>query len=208
MVIRRFLKLFRFAMKNSTNPIIIDHLLRMKIADLKKLGYFIPDGVVSGVLTWGESNSIRAKMDNTKMVLSLEYVINGEKTMRYNVNIVERAANIGNGVVRFFLCPKAYTLCRKLYLYDGMFVSRRALRGAMYSSQTKSKWDRAMYNGCLREDFVPYKRYGKLYYRGKLTPYGKRIERHQNIVDRAEVMLLDWLLRHTKISHVARKFHT
>ena len=166
MVIRRFLKLFRFAMRNSTNPIIIDHLLRMKIADLKKLGYFIPDGVVSGVLTWGVSNSIRAKMDNTKMVLSLEYVINGA------------------------------------------FISRRALSGAMYSSQTKSKWDRAMYNGCLREDFVPYKRYGKLYYRGKLTPYGKRIERHQNIVDRAEVMLLDWLLRHTKISQVARKFHT
>ena len=198
-------------MKNSTNPIIIDNLLRMKIADLKKLGYFIPNGIVSGVLTWGNGDnksSIRAKMDNTRMVLTLEYVYNKDKQMRYNVTIIERSANIGKGVVKFFLCPITHKPCRKLYLYDGMFVSRRALHGAMYRNQTESKWNRAIYNGCFREDFVPYKRYGKPYYRGKITPYGKRIERHQNIVDRAEAMLCDWLIRKSKISNVTRRFHT
>lgn len=198
-------------MKNSTNPIIIDNLLRMTIADLKKLGYFIPNGFVSGLLTWGEGDnksSIRAKMDNTKMMLTLEYVINQEKQMRYNVTIIERAANIGKGVVRFFLCPITHKPCRKLYLHDGMFVSRRALHGAMYRNQTESKWNRAIHNGCFREDFVPYKRCGKPYYRGKITPYGKRIEKHQNIVDRAEAMLFFWLIRKDKISDVTRRFHT
>ncbi len=198
-------------MKNSTNPIIIDNLLRMTIADLKKLGYFIPNGFVSGLLTWGEGDnksSIRAKMDNTKMMLTLEYVINQEKQMRYNVTIIERAANIGKGVVRFFLCPITHKPCRKLYLHDGMFVSRRALHGAMYRNQTESKWNRAIHNGCFREDFVPYKRCGKPYHRGKITPYGKRIEKHQNIVDRAEAMLFFWLIRKNKISDVTRRFHT
>ena len=195
----------------STNPMIIDNLRRFTIADLKRLGYFVPDGVVSGVLTWGEGDnksSIRVTMDNNRMVLSLNYVVNREKQMNYNVTVIERAANLGKGVVRFFLCPITHKPCRKLYLYDGAFISRRALSGAMYSSQTKSKWERAVHNGCLREDYVPYKRYGKPYYRGKITPYGKRIQRHQNIVDRAEAMLFDWLLRNTKICRVTRKFHT
>lgn len=190
---------------------IIDYLKRFTIADLKKLGYFVPGGVVSGVLTWGSGDnqsSIRVKMDNTRMVLSLNYVVNQEKQMSYNVTIIERAANLGKGVVRFFLCPITHKPCRKLYLYGDRFVSRRAMRGAMYSSQAKSKWERALHNGCLREDYVPYKRYGKPYYRGKITPYGKRIARHQIIVDRAEAMLFDWLVCKTKPSRVARKFHT
>ena len=167
---------------------IIDSLKRFTIADLKKLGYFIPGGVVSGVLRWGSGDnqsSIRVKMDNTRMVLSLNYVVNQEKQMSYNVTIIERAANLGKGVVRFFLCPITHKPCRKLYLYGDRFISRRAMRGAMYRSQVKSKLDRVMPSGWGTDDFIPYKRYGKMYYRGRLTPYGKRIKRYEGIVDRA-----------------------
>lgn len=177
---------------------IIDYLKRFTIADLKKLGYFVPGGVVSGVLTWGEGDnksSIRATMDNARMVLSLHYVVNQEKQMHYNVTIIEREANLGKGVVRFFLCPITYKPCRKLYLYDGVFVSRRVLRGAMYRSQTKSKLDRVMPPGFAADDFIPYKRYGKTHYRGKITPYGKRIKRYEDIVDLAWVLLESNIVR-------------
>ena len=172
---------------------IIDYLKRFTIADLKKLGYFVPGGVVSGVLTWGEGDnksSIRATMDNARMVLSLHYVVNQEKQMSYNVTIIERAANLGKGVVRFFLCPITHKPCRKLYLYGDRFISLRAMRGAMYRSQIKSKLDRVMPSGWASDDFIPYKRYGKMYYRGRLTPYGKRIERYEGIVDRATERLM------------------
>ena len=196
-------------MSNFSNPTIIEDCLKFAIADLKRLRYFVPDTIVAGVLSWGNGQStIRVKVDNINMVMSLDYVVDGARRMKYDVAIIEREANIGKGVVRFFLCPKTNKPCRKLYLHGDMFVSRKAINGAMYRNQTKSKWDRALYNGCLREGFVPYKRYGKPYYRGKITPYGKRIQRLQNIVDRAEAMLFDWLLFKSKISRVTRKFHT
>ena len=172
---------------------IIDNLRRFTIADLKKLGYFVPDSVVSGVLRWGSGDnqsSIRATMDNTRMVLSVKYIVNNVKTMQYDVTIIERTANLGKGVVRFFLCPITHKPCRKLYLYGDRFVSRRAMRGAMYRSQVKSKLDRVMPSGWASDDFIPYKRYGKMYYRGRLTPYGKRIERYEGIVDRATDRLM------------------
>lgn len=189
--------------------IIIEDCLRFTIADLKRLGCFVPNSVVSGTLSWNNTTaSITIKVDNIKKIVSLDYIVDGERHMNYNVYIYEQEANIGKGVVRFFNCPKTHNLCRKLYLCGDMFVSRKAMRGAMYRNQTKSKWERALYNGCLREDFIPYKRYGKQYYRGKITPYGKRIERYQNIVERGEAMLFDWLLRDNKISRVVKRFRT
>ena len=61
------------------------------------------------------------------------------------------------------------------------------MRGAMYRSQTKSKLDRVVPHGFAADDFIPYKRYGKTHYRGKITPYGKRIKRYEDIVDLAWV---------------------
>ena len=176
--------------------IIFEDCLKFSIADLKRLGYFVPDGIKSGVLSWSNTTAkIAITVDNINHVVSLDYVVDGERHMKYKVFIYEQEANIGKGVVRFFDCPITHTLCRKLYLYGNMFVSRKAMRGAIYRCQAKSKWQRAMGNGWASDDFIPFKRYGKTHYRGKLTPYGKRIERYQNIVDQCETMATDWLFR-------------
>lgn len=173
---------------------MIEDCFKFTIADLKRFGYFVPDAVVSGVLSWNDGKSnIRIKVDNSKMLMSLEYVVGGERQMKYNITIIEREANIGKGVVRFFMCPRCHQLCRNLYLYGDMFVSRKAMSGVIYRCQAMSKWQRTMGNGWASDNFIPYKRYGKTHYRGKLTPYGKRIERYQNIVDQCETMATDWL---------------
>ena len=176
--------------------IILEDCLRFSVADLKRLGYFIPDSVVSGTLSWNNTTArIRIKVDNIKKIVSLDYVVDGERHMSYNVYIYEQEANIGKGVVRFFNCPKTHNLCRKLYFDGNMFVSRKAINGAMYRCQNTSKLQRILPRGWATDEFVPFKRYGKPYYRGKLTPYGKRIERHQNIVDQCETIMGDWLFR-------------
>lgn len=179
-------------MKNPTYPIIMENLKRFTIADLKKLGYFVPDGVVSGVLRWGSGDnqsSIRAKMDNARMVLSLKYMVNNEKIMQYDVAIIEKAANLGKGVVRFFLCPITHKPCRKLYLYGDRFVSRRAMRNVMYRDQTESKIARLIPFGMDNGAKNPQRRYGKPYYRGKITPYGKRLERYEKKCDHADMVI-------------------
>lgn len=173
-------------MRYSTNPTIIDECLQIKVADLKRSGCFVPNKVVRGVMQWNNGKqSIGITVDNNTNIVTVKYTANGDTHKHYHIIIVERAANIGSGVVRFFECPISGHLCRKLYLYGDMFVSRRVMRGAMYRSQVNSKLDRMMPSGWGTDDFIPYKRYGKMYYRGRLTPYGKRIKRYEGIVDRA-----------------------
>lgn len=177
-------------MRDSTNPTIIDECLQIKVADLKRSGCFAPNKVVHGVMRWNNGKqSIGITVDNNTNIVTVKYTANGDTHKHYHIIIVERAANIGSGVVRFFKCPISGHLCRKLYLYGDMFVSRRVMRGAMYRSQVNSKLDRVMPKGFAADDFIPYKRYGKMYYRDRLTPYGKRIKRYEGIVDRAWVQL-------------------
>ncbi len=181
-------------MNNSSNPTIIEDCLRFSMADLKRLGFFKPNSVVSDMLNWSNSNSsIRIRVDCIRKLMSLEYVVDGERNMKYSVSIIERKANLGKGAVKYFRCPVCHLLCRNLYLYHGVFVSRRAMRGAMYRNQTRSKRDRMMPDGWASEDFIPIKRYGKTHYRGKITPYGKRVKRYQNIVYRCGLRATCWL---------------
>ena len=172
---------------------ILDYCQNFSIADLKRLGYFVPDGVSCGVLSWNDSTSrISITVDNIAKRISLDYVIEDGRHMTYNVNIFEMESNIGKGVVRFFDCPMSHALCRKLYFNGDMFVSRKVICGAIYQSQAMSKWQRDMGNGWASADFVPVKPYGKTHYRGKLTPYGKRIRRYQGIADHCESMASRW----------------
>ena len=174
--------------------IIFEDCLKFSIADFKRLGYFVPDGVISGVLRWNNTTAkISISVDNINRVVSLDYIVDGERNMSYNVYIYEQEANIGKGVVRYFDCPITHNLCRKLYFNGSMFVSRKAMRGAMYRCQAMSKWQRTMGSGWASDEFIPFKPYGKTHYRGKLTPYGKRIERYQNHVEKCETIATDWL---------------
>lgn len=164
-------------MKFPTFPTIIDDCLKFTVGDLKRYGYFVSNAYVSGVLSWNNGqSSIRVKVDNIKMVMSLDYVVDGTKSMQYDVKIVTRTANIGRGVVRYFICPETNSLCRKLYLHRGVFVSRKAMSGAMYQTQVDSKAMR-FWRQLLNEP--KERKYGKEYYRGKLTPYGKRLRRYE-----------------------------
>ena len=169
-------------MKFPTFPTIIDDCIKLTIADLKRGGWFIPDAIAVGTVSWrnGQS-SIHIKVDNIKMMMSLDYVVDGNTSMHYDIKIATRTANIGHGVVRYFVCPKTNSLCRNLYLCGGMFVSRKAMSGAMYQTQAESKQMR-LWRQLLVE---PQKRkFGKEYYRGKLTPYGKRLRRYDEYWER------------------------
>lgn len=160
---------------------------QISISTLKRFKFFVPNKITSGVLRWSDYDiAISVTVDNIKRVAVFDYlIVNNNRRMSYEVPIYEAVSNIGKGVVRYMRCPITHALCRKLYLCDGVFVSRKAIRGAIYQCQARSKLERAMPNGFACDDFIPYKRYGKPYYRGKLTPYGKRIVRYQNIANKS-----------------------
>lgn len=94
------------------------------------------------------------------------------------VHLREEESNLGRGKVLYFVCPVTQRKCRTLYTDGRVFVSRYAFPHR-YKVQTLTAADRFI-TGVAN----PYRDGGKMYYRGKLTPYGKRVLRYEEKVDR------------------------
>ena len=110
------------------------------------------------------------------------YEYNGE-THTYDVALRWKRSNLNpeseHGYY-YFVCPETGNLCRKLYLVGGRFVSRRAFR-ALYPVQTYSKKyrsdTRAWRDFVAVDDLVFNQRFRREYYRGRITPYGRKVEK-------------------------------
>lgn len=96
--------------------------------------------------------------------------------------------NLGIGVMYWFVCPITNRLCHKLYFVGGLLISRFAMKKARYPSQYLTTIDKVYHRNKIYEE-PPYKRYGKPYYRGKLTPYGKRLIRYNERLEATEEAL-------------------
>lgn len=160
---------------------IIESCLTLQMSDLKRMGFFSRAGAMHKVVRWENGSSIDVTVDDAKRLMTLSYTCEGGKEIKYNIVIVTRPANIGKGVIRYFICPVAKTLCRKLRMLGEVFMSVRAMQmyGAMYLRQTQDKMVRLVPMGYNPGENTPYKHRGKTHYRGKTTPYGKRIERFE-----------------------------
>lgn len=109
------------------------------------------------------------------MTLTIEW--EDEAIYRQDIHIIAESSNLpsqSSSNVYYFVCPGTGLKCRTLYKIGSYFLSRRAFY-AIYPQQMKSKRKRII---SYREK--PYRKNGKEYYRGKLTPYGKRCIRYEN----------------------------
>ena len=162
----------------------IDEYLCISIADIKRLGYLNPNTVCQGVVTWNRGGrkaaevTMRVKTTGVPFV-SFGYSYKGTPT-RQDVPLRWKRSNLNpeseHGYY-YFVCPDTGALCRKLYIVDGRFVSRRAFK-PLYDAQTKSKAYRELNNtyGLLFQyDEIQRQRYRRETYRGKLTPYGRKV---------------------------------
>ena len=174
----------------------IDDYRCLDISKLKKWGYLTPDpntAFKQGVITWermGETVaqiSIGVCMSSASPSIAVIYTYNGTPK-RYKIQLQYIPSNLpdrANTGYYYFVCPVTGYLCRKLYLVNGVFMSRRAFR-PLYWAQTMSRKQRA-FNSLMEWDALllvslmekelgdPYHR--KETYRGKPTPYGRRVAR-------------------------------
>jgi hypothetical protein len=179
-------------MKNPTFPTIIEDCRCIKISDLKRLKYLEKESMKYGLFQWGKENSISVVVDTVKCEMRLQYTYQQCHEMNYTVALYRRSANLGFSVIWYFRCPKTNRLCRKLYLYNGCFVSRRAIPDAMYRQQTENKRTRYFsVIGAILQDRGEIKKYAKLYYRDKPTPQLKKYERWEQRMQKACQILKD-----------------
>lgn len=121
---------------------------------------FIKDGIRYGVSYFvGDS------------FFTFKWKYQGEQ-YRQQIGFVEEPSPI-RGVIRFFVCPTTEKKCRKVYFGRKSIFTRYAVRH-VYSYQHLSHSSRIFAN--VRN---PIRRNGKSKYRGKVTRYGKKIDRYK-----------------------------
>ena len=165
--------------KPTTNPTLFDDVLQIETSKLNKWGYLKPRLEKKGRITWStngyETASISIKVNTcSKPYIELNYLSN-DKPINYKINIVSVPSNLGKGKVWYFICPKTFKRCRKLYLIGGLFLHRETSTDGMYKTQTYSKkWrDLERVYGCYFDVDKYYKelysKYFKTHYNGKPT---------------------------------------
>lgn len=98
-----------------------------------------------------------------------------------SIKILQRRSNLPSrkdSKVFYFVCPLTGGKCRKLFLIGDVWRCRKSFYHT-YSCQMQSHNERTM---MFRES--PERKHGKMYYKGNLTPYGKRVIKAWDYDDR------------------------
>lgn len=120
--------------------------------------------------------------------LLLEWEDEGE-AYRQRITIQAEESNLIKGSeVYYFLCASG-NKSRTLFYIGNVWKDRRSFRHR-YGSQTRSRQQREL-DLWHREE--PTRCNGKEYYRGKLTPYGKRLQRWNEQQERGSEALLKFI---------------
>ena len=164
----------------------IDRYLSLSVTDCKRLGFFRPNEIQTGRVYWKRDGATVASIGfGTKTtgapVACFSYEYNGQP-VAYDVALRWKRSNLNPDTEHgyyYFVCPDTGALCRKLYLVDGRFVGRKAFH-ALYRDQNKSHKERRVtgaWHDLLAVDDLCNQRYRRETYRGRLTPYGRKIEK-------------------------------
>lgn len=169
----------------------INDYLRLSVTDCKRMGYFGTNTVASGVVNWTQRGEVVASISlltNTAGIVPfavLSYTYKGEP-VRIELTLRFRPSNLNNGTgYYYFVCPVTGLSCRNLYLVNGKFVSRPAFR-PLYSSQAERRRNDGLAYLCALADYEKMldAKYRRLTYRGKPTPWGRKVMRME---ERAEL---------------------
>ena len=118
------------------------------------------------------------------ITLTIEWRDEGQ-LYKQRIPILQEDSNLISGsFVYYFLCPYGYK-SRQLFYIANRWKSRRSFRHS-YNSQNQSHRQRT-----FNHSPEPYRRYGKEYYRGELTPYGRRCLRFEEKEERTEEAFLE-----------------
>ena len=166
----------------------------LKFALQRQKEYFLKDCMKIGDITYSIG------FNPLEWAFTLKWEEEG-KRYEQNIYVVGEPSNIrslSGTFVYYFLCPRTGVKCRTLYKIHGRgFYSRNALPKALYPIQIESKKFRD-----IRYSYKePYRRHGKEYYRGKLTPYGKKCQRYEEAVERSEEAFITWTSKFIKKWH-------
>lgn len=166
----------------------IDEYLQLSIKDCKRMGFLAPEALRQGVVNWTvngrKTASVGFATDTRGVpVAKFSYTCDGVP-VDTTIYLRWKRSNLSTDTTHgyyYFVCPVTGKLCRKLYLHNGRFMSRQAFK-PLYEAQTKSHKERhdplfAYLDITTKIDDAIHQPYRREYYNGKITPYGRKLER-------------------------------
>ena len=194
-----------------SKPTIQDYL-RLNLTRCKALGYFVPNATAEGVITWAQGSdviaSVRFTTDTVNHRCTIAYSTADGEQVTQTVWLRWRSSNLDKGVTwekgrgfYYFVCPVTGRSCRNLYLVNGRFVSRFAFK-ALYETQTESHSQRdnplfKTLDAWDKLEQLERQKYRRYTYRGKPTPYARRVDRLLRKAERLTGQTDRYIERHT-----------
>lgn len=174
----------------------IDCLVKLKLNSVKKI---ITEAIRTGEARAGKSKIKSPYVGEWETALAffpdkmeLVALITKEgKEIKQKIGVIEEDSNLRNGSKVYYFSCRGYK-CRTLYSDGTGFYPRAAFRH-IYGKQKQSHKEREI--AYMAE---PFRAYGKETYRGRLTPYGKRLQRYKEYEIRVHNSFLKFLSKYQK----------
>ncbi|MFO0468779.1 MAG: hypothetical protein ACK5ZX_05685 [Bacteroidota bacterium] len=125
-------------------PVLFEDLKKLRISEFRKWGYLKAGAKKNGVITWYRqgicTGSISVYVDTSTDTpfTEFQYSLNGT-FFDTRIYFELQKSNLGRGEIWYFVCPYTGLKCRILYLYNGCFVGRKAIRTGFYEAQVFNK---------------------------------------------------------------------
>lgn len=168
----------------------LERLPRFQIRNFVR-SYAFTQPTMSGVLTVGQSR-IAYRTDLEDMTIEFTATDPDGNQVVSKWGLMQRASNLGKGNMWFFYSFRSGKPCRVLYLVDGKVVSRNDMLCPRYKQQLMGR-SRRKWKQVGRYLNPPVRPNGKRTYRGRLTPYGKRLKRYNERAEYYELFALVYL---------------
>jgi|GEM_PF-6020813 len=191
--------------KTNRKPVILDYLIALHIIHLNKYFDLKSLGNTSRVVSLCSLNPLTGKKEiaiRIKVNLNIDtgydndyadiqFVCQG-RLITQRVELVAKPSGLRKGTVFFFKCPDTGQYRRTLYLYNGLFVSRKAIGHTTYLSKLESK-KQSLFMKSIRKIMkdqklivLSKKPYFKRYHAGNLT------KRYMRVLDAVDNLNRSW----------------
>lgn len=174
----------------------IDCLVKLKLSSVKKI---ITEAIRTGEARAGKSKIKSPYVGEWETALAffpdkmelVALITKGGKEIKQKIEVIEEDSNLRNGSKVYYFSCRGYK-CRTLYSDGTGFYPRAAFRH-IYGKQKQSRKEREI--AYMAE---PFRAYGKETYRGRLTPYGKRLQRYKEYETRVCNSFLKFIAKYQK----------
>lgn len=177
--------------KNTNIIMTLENCSFISITNLTKKGVFNNSLIITLGLTKNNEHflSLNAEfiVGKNENFIVFTYLNNTERDncLTQKIKVALIPSNIGNGFVKYFICPVTGKYCRKLY-YHKMSFKHREATGLLYEQQTKKQPISLAGYLTTEQRNEPNTKNFKKYYKGDMTKRYFRIllkTSHSEVVD-------------------------